>query len=108
MLHIECDDPRSAKAIDGNVVTQNQDYRSHPLATTDAVTIEMRHDPEADSYVTFVRELHGMSTFGDTEFNALEMTAEMIRGYIESMEERGMKMPLPRAELLELKRIVGL
>ncbi len=49
-----------------------------------------------------------MSTFADTEFDALEMTAEMIRGYIESMEGSGLKIPLPQAKLVELKRIVGL
>jgi hypothetical protein len=31
------------------------------------------------------------------------MTAEMIRGYILSMEERGIKIPLAAARLAELK-----
>ncbi len=103
MLVLKREDSRS---IDGNVVTENQDYRTHPLATTDVVTIEMQRDSE--SFVTFVKELHGMSTFGDSELDALEMTAEMIRGYIESMEERGMEIPMERAKLVQLKRIVGL
>ena len=90
------------------MLTQNRDYLTHPLATTKVVTIEMERDADTDSFVTFVKEMHGMSTFGDTEFEALQMTAEMIRGYIESMEERGMKIPLAPANLVELKRIVSL
>ena len=97
-----------AKSLDGNLLTQNHEYLAHPLATTDVVTIEMEHDAITGAFVTFVKELHGMSTFGDTEFDALEMTAEMIRGYILSMEERGVKIPLASAKLAELKRIVGL
>jgi len=49
-----------------------------------------------------------MSSFSDTEQEALQMTAEMIRGYIESMEARGMPIPLSPAKLNELKRLVGL
>jgi predicted RNase H-like HicB family nuclease len=84
--------------------TQCQDYRSHPLATTDAVTVKMEYDADTESFVTYVKELHGVSTFGDTELEALEMTAEMIHGYIASMEERGMKIPLAASKLAELKR----
>lgn len=98
----------AAKPSAGNLLTQNRDYRAHPLATTKVVTIEMERDADTDSFVTFVKELHGMSTFGDTEFEALEVTSEMIRGYIESMEQRGMKIPVALADLMELKRIVGL
>jgi predicted RNase H-like HicB family nuclease len=92
----------------GNILTQNRDFRAHALATISAVTIEMERDPDTGSFVTFVKELHGMSTFADTEFDALEMTSEMIRGYIESMEGRGMKIRLPPDKLVEIKRIVGL
>ena len=86
------------------ISTDRPDYRAHPLATIDAVTIEMDFDADTESFVTYVKELHGISTFGDTELEALELTAEMIRGYIESMEERGMKIPLAASRLAELKR----
>jgi predicted RNase H-like HicB family nuclease len=107
MLRLKSENP-SGNIRRGAVLTQNRNYRAHPLATTDVVTIEMEHDDAAESFVTYVKELHGMSAFGDTEFDALEMTAEMIRGYIQSMEERGMNIPLDQAKLVELKRIVGL
>lgn len=108
MLRFKRKDSPNAKPLDGSLLTQSRDYLAHPLASTDAVTIEMEYDDDAESFVTFVKELHGMSTFADTEFDALEMTAEMIRGYVLSMEERGMKIPIGRVKLAELKRIVGL
>jgi predicted RNase H-like HicB family nuclease len=83
-------------------------YMAHALATTKAVTIDMEFDEQSDSFVTYVKELHRMSTFGDTELEALENTAEMIRGYIKSMEANRKKIPLAAARLKTLKRLVGL
>jgi predicted RNase H-like HicB family nuclease len=108
MLRLKSENPRSRSPVDGAVITRSEDFRRHPLATTDLVTIEMEHDEDTQSFVTYVKELHRMSTFGDTEFDALELTREMIRGYIESMEERGMQIPLAQAKLVALKRLVGL
>ena len=82
-------------------------YRSHPLAKTKAVTVDMEFDEEADVFVTFVKELHGISTFGKTELDALKATAEMIRGYLRSMEANGKKIPLTATRLRTLKRIVN-
>jgi len=83
-------------------------YKRHPLATTKAATIQMEYDGDAKAWVTYVKELRGMSTFGDTESSALDNTAEMIRGYIRSMERNGKKIPLSLSRLAELKRAVGL
>jgi predicted RNase H-like HicB family nuclease len=83
-------------------------YERHPLATTSAVTVEMEYDEDAKAHVTYVKELRGISTFGDTESLALANTAEMIRGYIKSMEANGKKIPLSVSRLAELKRVVGL
>jgi predicted RNase H-like HicB family nuclease len=55
-----------------------------------------------------VKELHGMSTFGNTELAALENTAEMIRGYLKSMQAHHRKIPLSKKKLAELEQIVGL
>jgi predicted RNase H-like HicB family nuclease len=81
-------------------------YRNHPLAKTTAVTIEMEYDEDAQAFVTFVKELQRMSTFGKTESAALDNTADMIRGYIKSMEANRKKIPLSAAKLVELKRAV--
>jgi predicted RNase H-like HicB family nuclease len=81
-------------------------YKRHPLATSKVVTIDMEYDLDADAFVTYVKELHGMSTFGETESAALDNTAEMIRGYIRSMEANRRKIPLSPSKLAELKRQV--
>jgi len=75
---------------------------------TKAATIDMEFDEDADAFVTYVKELHGMSTFGETETAALDNTAEMIRGYIKSMEGNRKKIPLTPEKLRELKRVVGM
>jgi len=49
-----------------------------------------------------------MSTFGETEAAALDNTAEMIRGYIKSMEANQKKIPLTATKLAALKRAVGM
>ncbi len=48
-----------------------------------------------------------MSTYGATESVALDNTAEMIRGYIKSMEANRRRIPLAASKLTELKHIVG-
>jgi predicted RNase H-like HicB family nuclease len=82
-------------------------YKRHPLATTKALTVDMEYDEDAKAFVTYVRELHRMSTFGETESAALDNTAEMIRGYIKSMVANRKRIPLAAPKLAELKRIVG-
>jgi len=66
----------------------------------------MEFDEETNSFVTYVKELHRMSTYGDNEMEALDNTAEMIRGYIKSMEANRKKIPLPAATLAALERLV--
>jgi predicted RNase H-like HicB family nuclease len=83
-------------------------YQNHPLAKTTAVSVDIEFDRDAKTFVTHVKELHGMSTYGDTELAALENTAEMIRGYLKSMQAHNRKIPLSQKKLTELKRIVGI
>jgi len=83
-------------------------YKRHPLARCKAVTIDMEYDGDAAAFVTYVKELHRMSSFGETETAALDNTVEMIRGYIRSMEANRKRIPLAASKLAELKRVVGL
>jgi predicted RNase H-like HicB family nuclease len=83
-------------------------YQRHPLAASKAVTIDMEYDEDTESFVTYVKELHGISTFGETEQAALDNTAEMIRGYIKSMEAHGKKIPIAAVKLAKLKSLVGI
>ena len=82
-------------------------FKNHPLATTKAVTIDMEYDPEAEAFVTYVQELHRMSSYGETELAALDNTAKMIRGYIKSMEANRKRIPLSASKLAQLKRLVN-
>jgi predicted RNase H-like HicB family nuclease len=83
-------------------------YTRHPLATTRVVTIDMEYDEDAKVFVTYVNELHRMSTLGKTESAALDNTTEMICGYIKSMQANRKKIPLAASKVAELKRVVGL
>jgi len=83
-------------------------YRNHQLAQTRTVTVDMEFDEETHSFVTYVQELHRMSTFGESELKALDNTAEMIRGYTKSMEANHKRIPLTKARLSTLKRVVGM
>jgi predicted RNase H-like HicB family nuclease len=68
----------------------------------------MEYDKETESFVTYVKELHGISTFGDTELEALDNTSEMIRGYIKSTEANHKKISLVASKLDQLKHLVGI
>jgi len=59
------------------------------------------------SIMKMMLRLHRMSTFGETESSALDNTAEMIRGYIKSMEANRRRIPLASSRLSELKHVVG-
>jgi predicted RNase H-like HicB family nuclease len=83
-------------------------YERHPLAATTVVTIDMEYDEDAEAFVTYVKELHRMSSSGETESAALDNTAEMIRGYIKSMEANRRRIPLTAAKLAELKHVAGM
>ncbi|HXM44285.1 MAG TPA: hypothetical protein VN924_23820 [Bryobacteraceae bacterium] len=78
------------------------------MAATKAVAIDIEFDAQSHSFVTYVKELHGMSTYGDTELEALDNTAEMVRGYIKSMEANRKRIPLSAARLKALKQLVGI
>lgn len=83
-------------------------FERHPLAFSKDLTIDMEYDPDAGAFVTYVKELHRMSSFGETETTALDNTVEMIRGYIKSMEANRNKIPLAASKLANLKRLVSL
>jgi predicted RNase H-like HicB family nuclease len=83
----------------------DESCRAHPLSTTTLITIDMEFDEQSDLFVTYVKELHGMSTFGKTEIEALNNTAEMIRGYILSMEANRKRIPLAASKLTALKQL---
>ena len=66
------------------------------LAKTKAVTVDMEFDEESGVLSLTLRKLHGISTYGTTELDALNSTAEMIRGYLASMKANHKKRFLSR------------
>ena len=78
--------------------------KSHPVAELRDLTIRMEWDEMTASWVTFVPELNGISTFGDTQEQALDMTRELILVYIESMQEYGMRLPIGALAVRRVQR----
>jgi predicted RNase H-like HicB family nuclease len=77
------------------------------MMTAALLTVEKllpKHGPPAHGRP--VKELRKMSSFGDSEEAALDNTAEMIRGYIRSMEAQHKRIPLPAAKLTDLKQLL--
>jgi len=80
---------------------------AHPLAETDLLTVEMEWDDETRSWVSRVPELNGISTFGSSYEETLNRTAEMIAGWIETMRELGLKLPVSERRAEEILRLLG-
>jgi predicted RNase H-like HicB family nuclease len=59
----------------------------------------MEWDSKTDSWVTCVPELNDISTFGATQEEALDHTREMVVGYIRSMQDVGLPLPLRPAAI---------
>jgi predicted RNase H-like HicB family nuclease len=51
----------------------------------------LQWDDESAAWVTYVPELGNISTYGNTEEEALAATREMILGYLEAAEKENVK-----------------
>jgi|HubBroStandDraft_1064217.scaffolds.fasta_scaffold2268235_1 predicted RNase H-like HicB family nuclease len=79
----------------------------HPLAHLEGVTVQMERDVESGAWVTDVPELNGISTFGETQEQALDSTRDMILAYLESVEDLQLPVPLGRDEIRKIRTLVG-
>jgi predicted RNase H-like HicB family nuclease len=61
----------------------------------------LQWDDESNAWVTYVPELGNISTYADTEEEALAATREMILGYIEAAEKENLEPGHP-LKLVEL------
>jgi predicted RNase H-like HicB family nuclease len=75
----------------------------HPLAHLEAVTVQMEWDAESGAWVTYVPELNGISTFGETQERALESTRDMILAYLQSAEELQAPIPLGKDDVRKIR-----
>lgn len=80
---------------------------AHPLTQLDFIHVTMEWDEETRTWGTYVRELNNASTFGDTQEEALNMTAELILGYIDVLIERGYEPPFSKKQLRQLREALG-
>ena len=79
----------------------------HPLAHLEGVTVQMERDAESGAWVTYVPELNGISTFGETQEQALESTCDMILAYLQTAEELKLPTPLSRDEIDKIRTFLG-
>ena len=79
----------------------------HPLARLEGVTVRMEHDAEDGAWVTYMPELNGISTFGEMQNQAIESTRDMIRAYLESVEDLQLPVPLGRDDVRKIRTFLG-
>lgn len=79
----------------------------HPLNLQNAVEVEIWFERDSGFYVTQVPKLFNISSCGKSEEEALDSTAEMLSGWIATMEAEKKKIPLSRGELAELKKALA-
>jgi predicted RNase H-like HicB family nuclease len=80
---------------------------NHPLAHLEGITVQMEWDAESEVWVTYVPELNGISTFGETQEQALESTRDMVLAYLQSLEDLQMRLPLSRDEVRKIRTALG-
>jgi predicted RNase H-like HicB family nuclease len=76
----------------------------HPLRHRTGVTIVLEKDQETGRWMSFVRELDDLGTFGSTPEEVLDETVDLILGYVASMEDLGQKVRISRAAIEEIRR----
>ena len=66
--------------------------------------LSLEWDPSARLYVTYVPSLDYLSTFGDTQEQAIENTRDAIVGYLEAAARAGIAVPegSPEAKLIDI------
>lgn len=67
------------------------------------ITVMLNWDEETQNWVTRIPELNGISTFGKTQEEALNNTRELILGYLDSMQDLRLRVPLNASQLRRLR-----
>ena len=70
----------------------------------EGIQVEVEKDARQRVFVTYVPELGNISTFGENLEDALDQTRDLILTYIVSMDDDGLPLPFPRAEIKRLRR----
>ena len=80
---------------------------THPLAQIEDLTVRMEWDEDTRSWVTYVPELNNISTFGQTQEEALANTRELIIGYIDTMQEKRLQLPLTPSAIRRVREALA-
>ena len=88
------------------MIRRKQTHLSHPLATTDLITVELSWDEEERLWTTVVPELDHLATFGATQEEALDKTAEAILLFLDVSEDHGDRVPLSRRQCEQLRGLL--
>ena len=82
---------------------RNPWVRDHPLSESRDVTVRLEWDEAAMLWTVTVPEFHGIRTFGRTQEEALRMAEELILGYIETMQQVGLRLPIKDAAVRRIR-----
>ena len=66
---------------------------------TRSFKVILQFDPESAAWVSYVPDLENISTYGDSEQEALANTRELIIGYLEAADKEGIAVPAPRLDV---------
>jgi len=75
------------------------------MAAARRFKVLLEFDPDDKVWVTYVPALDNISTFGETREEALEMTRELVLGYMEAAKKEGLPVPSdrPDTEIVDLE-----
>jgi predicted RNase H-like HicB family nuclease len=85
----------------------NPAVRFHPVSELRDLTIRMEWDEPTAHWVVAIPELNGISTYGQTQEEALQMAGELIGGYIEAMQAVGLKLPIGAAAVRRIQKALA-
>jgi predicted RNase H-like HicB family nuclease len=71
------------------------------------LVIKVTWDAESQCYVSYVPALDDISTFADTRQKLLTETRDLIVGYLKTILDHKMKLPIPRATAMQVLKRLG-
>lgn len=86
--------------------TQKRNKRL-PNEVVGGLVVKVTWEGESNCYVSYVPQLGDISTYADTRQQLLRETRDLIVGYLSTMLDHKMKLPIPRPAALQILRRLG-
>jgi predicted RNase H-like HicB family nuclease len=80
---------------------------THPFARIEDLTVRLEWDEDTESWVTYVPELNNISTFGKTQEEALKNTRDLVIGYLDTMQEKRLRLPLTPSAIRRVREALA-